>query len=166
LRKLAEALEVEVGEFFRKAPGPSLSELLERAGTPTRWLALSEDQWQAELRGYDKTGAGERLLKIAREQMEESVAVMPYLFRGENAEGNPTLTPETIEAWHGVALRRIKTLNALQAMLNDPEVDADQKDYADLLASLYEGIGRHLENFSSQNVGIYDVVGEQPVGGP
>jgi transcriptional regulator with XRE-family HTH domain len=186
LRKLAEALEVEVVDFFREpappldeapqlgrlgdapasAPGPSLSELLSRAGTPTWWLALPEEQWQAQVSAHDKSGAGKRLLQIALEQMEEWVAVLPYLFRGEDALGNPALTPEMVEAWQAAALRKIKTLNALKSMLDDPEVDADQKGYAKLLASLYEGIGRHLENFSSQNFGTHDVVGERPVSGP
>jgi transcriptional regulator with XRE-family HTH domain len=185
LRKLAEALEVEVADFFRepappsdraprlgrltdapaKVPDPSLDELLRRAGRPTRWLALPEDQWQAEVSGHDKTGAGKRLLQIAREQLEELVAVVPYLFRGEDALRNPAVAPDTVEAWQAAALRKIKTLSALRSMLDDPEVDADEKGYAELLASLYEGIGGDLENFSSQNFGTYDIVGERPVSG-
>jgi hypothetical protein len=51
-------------------------------------------------------------------------------------------------------------------MLDDPEVDADLKGSAELLASLYEGIGRHLERFTSQNSGIHDVVEERPIGSP
>ena len=186
LRKIAEALEVEVVDFFTepahpldgaprlgwqgaapaRAPSPSLSELLERAGASTRWLAAPEDQWQAELSSHNKTRAGERLVQIAREQMEESVAVMPYLLRGADVLGNPALTPTTLEAWHAVALRKIKTLNALQSMLDDPEVDADLKGSAELLASLYEDIGRHLERFTSQNSGIHDDVVERPIGSP
>jgi transcriptional regulator with XRE-family HTH domain len=186
LRKLAEALEVDVVDFFRepvppldraprlgqlgdapaRVPDRSLGDLLRRAGTPTRWLALPEDQWQAEVSGHDKPGAGKRLLEIAREQIEELVAVVPYLFRGEDALGYPAVTPDTVEAWQAAALRKIKTLSALKSMLDDPEVDADQKGQAELLASLYEGIGGDLENFSSQNFRTHDVVGERPVSGP
>ena len=172
LAKIARALGVPVEALIKEeeeaavAGKASLSELLERAGASTRWLAAPEDQWQAELSSHNKTRAGERLLQIAREQMEELAAVMPYLFRGEDALGNPALTPATVEAWHAVALRRIKTLHALKSMLDDPEVDAAQKGSAKLLASLYEGIGRHLEKFRSQNFRIHDVVVERPIGSP
>ena len=172
LWKIARAYGVDVADLLTDeepaalSPHVALGDLLRRAGTPTRWLALPEDQWQAEVSGHDKTGAGKRLLEIAREQIEELVAVVPYLLRGEDALGNPAVTPETVEAWQAAALRKIKTLSALKSMLDDPEVDSDQKGCAEMLASLYEGIGGDLENFSSQNFRTHDIVGERPVSGP
>ncbi len=163
LRKLASALGVSPQELRRPAkteelagagkaeapsPGPSLGELLERAGTPTRWLAIPQDKWFAALEGLGKADAADRLLRVALDQIEESSAVTPFLFRGE-VQGRPALTPQSVEAWRSLTQRKLRTISALEALLADPEVPEEQKHTAEMLMGVYKGIGKSLERLGN-----------------
>jgi transcriptional regulator with XRE-family HTH domain len=73
LRKLAEALDAEVVDFFSESeevstrpkgsgrasfePAPSIAEMFARAGITVRFAAMGDDQWGALLDGSDAEGA-------------------------------------------------------------------------------------------------------------
>lgn len=76
LRKLAEALEVEVEDFFRESVAPktpsvpeSLDELRDflEARLGSAWIALPEDEWRNWWRGVSREEATERFRQIRAE---------------------------------------------------------------------------------------------------
>lgn len=87
LRKLAEALEVEVADLFPKVQAqlpledtPSLEELHVAAGCLTDWLVRLETQWES---AWSKDLSPREALRIVREMTAEFGALKPLMAEQE-----------------------------------------------------------------------------------
>jgi transcriptional regulator with XRE-family HTH domain len=82
LRKLARALEVDVEEFYAEPPRPkvlrprSLDELLERAGLPTRWFTLPDEEFDLWWLGTDREETIRRFWHIDAEYRVIAAEIM------------------------------------------------------------------------------------------
>ncbi len=93
LRKLANALGVEVADLFPKdqpplplEDGPSLEELHTAAGCETDWLIMPEAEWQAS---WPLSLTPNEAMQIVREMAAEFAALKPLMAAEE--EGLPIL---------------------------------------------------------------------------
>jgi transcriptional regulator with XRE-family HTH domain len=94
LRKLAEALGVQVADFFREPTSPkvlrprSLDELLERAGLETRWFTLPDEEFNSWWLGVDWKEASRRFWEINEEYRIINAEVSAGL------QGETSVSPE------------------------------------------------------------------------
>jgi transcriptional regulator with XRE-family HTH domain len=89
LRKLARALDVEVGDLFPKGQtplpledAPSLEELHTRAGCETDWLVRSEDDW---LKAWPRDLRPQEAVQRVRQTATEFAKLKPLMAEQEQA---------------------------------------------------------------------------------
>jgi transcriptional regulator with XRE-family HTH domain len=116
LAKLARALGVEVADLFPKGQprlpdSLAIEDILERAGTKTRWGALSDDTWNARLGELSAAEAMQLYEQVQAERLA-TLELRHQLAR----EGTPTEKLFAARMWERYLVR---TLRAAEAAGNE-----------------------------------------------
>jgi len=142
LNKLAKALEVEVVDLFPKGQAslpdfedeqrlPSSEQLPEEAGTETRWLVVSHEEWLEAFRGQDVAEAAQNAIHVALQMEDEFAALAPLLYTGApDILGNPTLPREYLGFWRQATQRRLRAYAALEDLRDDPRAPEELRERA------------------------------------
>jgi XRE family transcriptional regulator, fatty acid utilization regulator len=114
--KLAAALGVEVGDLYPKGQprlpdSLAIEDILERAGTKTRWGALSDDTWNARLGELSAAEAMQLYEQVQAERLA-TLELRHQLAR----EGTPTEKLFAARMWERYLVR---TLRAAEAAGNE-----------------------------------------------
>jgi transcriptional regulator with XRE-family HTH domain len=116
LTKLARALDVDIADLFPKGQPqlpetPSIEEILEQAGTETRWGAISDAEWDRRL----ESATADEALRLYKEVEAERLATLEYR-RRLSREGTPAEKIFVGRMWERYLVR---TLRAAQAAGNE-----------------------------------------------
>jgi transcriptional regulator with XRE-family HTH domain len=139
LRKLADALGVDIPDLFRgpeapKEPRPSPARLLEEAGAPTRWFVVPHEEWLEAFESQSTAEAAQKLVDIAVQMEDEFGKLMSLIHAGApNLLGHPTLPREYLDFWRQATQRRIRTYFALEKLEEDSEAPEDLRERARML---------------------------------
>jgi transcriptional regulator with XRE-family HTH domain len=114
--KLAAALGVEVGDLYPKGQprlpdSLAIEDILERAGTETRWGALSDADWDSML----EIATPNEAMRLYEQVEAERLATLAYRHR-LSREGTPTEKLLVARMWERYLVR---TLRAAQAAGNE-----------------------------------------------